>query len=58
MEKKLIMLGIVDEDGYELDNRTYSRKGVCPTQRAGNARITVIRNYGKETGKWEHDKEV
>ena len=47
--KELIMIGIVDTEGYELDNRVYSADGVSPTQRHGNARITVLRKYGKET---------
>ena len=48
MEKTLIMVGIIDEEGYELENRVYARGGISPTQRAGNARINVLRAYGKE----------
>lgn len=49
-KKELIMVGIVDAEGYELDNRVYGRKGSSPTQRHGNARISVLRKYkhGKE----------
>ena len=44
-EKTIIMQGIVDEDGYELDNRVYFRGGCIPTERAGNSRIKVVRKY-------------
>ena len=48
--KKLIMLGILDEEGYESDNRIYGRGGVSPTEKAGNMRIKVVRKYDKERG--------
>ena len=44
-KKELIMVGIVDAEGYELDNRVYSAGGASPTQRHGNARISVLRKY-------------
>lgn len=54
MEKKLDMLGIVDKDGYELENRVYGRWGGCPTERAGNAKISTIRKvkYEKKTNRY------
>ena len=30
MEKKIIMLGVMDSQGYELDNRVYSAGGPYP----------------------------
>lgn len=53
-EKKIIMLGVMDSQGYELDNRVYSAGGALPTQRAGNARITVVRKYEADKKDRQH----
>lgn len=31
MEKKLIMLGVIDEEGFDITNRLYGRGGCSPT---------------------------
>ena len=45
MEKtnKRIVLGMVDENGFEQDNRLYFRGGISPTQRAGNSTILTAK---------------
>lgn len=45
-KKKLRVIGIIDKEGFEIDNRVYDRGG-CPTQRAGNMNTLVIRKYEK-----------
>ena len=45
MGKELKLLGVIDDSGYELENRVYSRGGQCPTLKAGNAKIRTIRHY-------------
>jgi hypothetical protein len=45
--KRCIQIGILDTQGYELDNRVYSRGGCCVTLKAGNAKVKVIRKYEK-----------
>ena len=54
-KKELIMVGVVDAEGYELDNRVYSAVGTSPTQRHGNARISVLRKY--ERGQERHNRD-
>ena len=48
MEKERLMLGIIDEEGYEKDNRVYWVGGCCPTLTCGNALIKVLRKYEKD----------
>lgn len=48
MEKKIIKIGVIDNAGYELDNRVYNRGGVSPTVKAGNARIYIIRKVKED----------
>ena len=45
MEKtfKRTVLGMVDENGFEQDNRLYFRGGCIPTQRAGNSTILTAK---------------
>lgn len=49
MEKNLILLGVIDEEGFELSNRVYARGGNAPTITSGNGKIRVTRRYEKET---------
>ena len=48
MEKKLKLIGIIDKDRFELDNRVYSRGGCNPTLKAGNAHVQIIRRQNNE----------
>jgi len=48
MEKELKLIGIISKDGFEIDNRVYSRGGCNPTLKAGNARVHVIRRRKNE----------
>ena len=49
MEKRLKILGIIDADGYELDNRVYSGGGISPCMTTGNAKKNVVRKYGNRS---------
>lgn len=55
MEKNLIMVGIIDEEGFELSNRVYARGGTAPTITSGNGKIRITRKYEKETN---HSREL
>lgn len=46
MQKKRIVLGMLDTQGFEMVNRVYSGGGVAPTERAQNSEIYVLRRYG------------
>ena len=50
MEKKpkAIMLGLINPEGYELDNRVYFRGGISPTQRVSNAKFKVIKKWKRK----------
>lgn len=48
MEKKCIEIGLLDEKGYEQNNRVYSRGGCSQTVVTANARIKTIRKYEKD----------
>ena len=50
MEKrnKRVVIGILDPNGFEQDNRVYSRGGCCPAERANNSTILVIRKWRDE----------
>lgn len=39
---KLQMLGLLEESGFEQDNRVFYGGGKCPTLRANNARVNVL----------------
>ena len=42
---KCEVIGILDEDGYEKENRVYNGGGLCPTLLVGNASVkTVVNN--------------
>lgn len=42
---KCEVIGILDEEGYEKENRVYNGGGLCPTLLAGDARVkTVVNN--------------
>jgi len=57
MDKKIKKLGIIDADGYELDNRVYARGGVSPTIKAGNARINTVRKaFYRNRSNGQHDR--
>ena len=43
--KRCIQIGIINTQGYELDNRVYSRGGCCVTLKAGNVKVKVVRKY-------------
>lgn len=60
MEKELKILGIIDADGYELDNRVYSGGGIAPCMTSGNVHKKVVRKYAlKELkGKYEASERV
>lgn len=45
MQKKCLLIGLLDTQGYESDQRVYSRGGVAITVKAGNLRTQVIRKY-------------
>lgn len=45
--KKRIVLGMVDENGFEQDNRLYFRGGCSPTERAGNSTILIAKKGSK-----------
>lgn len=53
--KKLIMVGVVDEKGFDMTNRVYSGGGVSPTLRASDSVGMVLRKY--ETDKSERNTE-
>lgn len=46
--KKGIVIGIIDENGFEQENRVYFRGGCSPTSRAGNPKMLTIRRYEKK----------
>lgn len=48
MEKKRIVLGMLDTQGFEMVNRVYSGGGIAPTERAQNSEIYVLKRYDKE----------
>lgn len=48
MGKELTLIGVIDDSGYELENRVYSRGGQSPTLKAGNAKIRTVRRYEKD----------
>jgi DNA (cytosine-5)-methyltransferase 1 len=39
---KAVILGIIDPDGYDKENRVYSGGGCCPTLLVGNGRVKVV----------------
>ena len=41
-QDKLILIGIIDQSGYELENRVYSIQGIAPTVTAGVAKINIL----------------
>ena len=43
--KKLIMLGVLDSNGYELDNRVYFKGGICPCISTITAQKMCVRKY-------------
>ena len=43
--KKLIMVGVVDEKGFDMTNRVYSGGGSSPTLRASDSVGMVLRKY-------------
>ena len=55
MEKRLKILGIIDAEGYELDNRVYSGGGISPCMTTGNAKKNVVRKYTLKELKTEYE---
>ena len=47
-KKKVIISGIENPNGYEVDNRVYDRVGISPTQRAKKPLIKVIKKWKKK----------
>lgn len=45
MQKKCLLIRLLDTQGYVSDQRVYSRGGCAITVKAGNPRIQVIRKY-------------
>lgn len=41
--KKRKVVGVLDEKGFEQDNRVYFRGGCCPELRAANSTVNVLR---------------
>ena len=41
-QDKLILIGIIDQNGYELENRVYSIQGIAPTVTAGGIKINIL----------------
>lgn len=39
---KAVILGIIDPEGYDKENRVYGGGGVCPTLLVGNGRVKVV----------------
>lgn len=39
---KSVIVGIIDPEGYDKENRVYSGGGLCPTLLVGNGRIKVV----------------
>ena len=39
---KAVILGIIDPDGYDKENRVYSGGGCCPTLLVGNGTVKVV----------------
>ena len=48
MQKKCLLIGLLDTQGYESDQRVYSRGGCAITVKAGNLRTQVIRKYERD----------
>lgn len=49
--KKLIMLGVLDSNGYELDNRVYFRGGICPCISTITAQKMCVKKYERDNNK-------
>ena len=45
------MLGVLDNNGYELDNRVYFRGGCCPCISTITAQKMCVRRYETDCGK-------
>ena len=39
---KAVILGIIDPEGYDKENRVYGGEGLCPTLLVGNGRVKVV----------------
>jgi hypothetical protein len=48
---KLIMLGVLDNNGYELDNRVYFRGGIAPCISTITAQKMSVRKYERKNNK-------
>lgn len=48
---KLIMLGVLDNNGYELDNRVYFRGGICPCISTITAQKMCVKKYERDNNK-------
>lgn len=48
MEKRCIQIGMIDLEGFEQNNRVYSRGGCSQTLTTGGARVQIIRKYEKD----------
>ena len=45
------MLGVLDNNGYELDNRVYFKGGICPCISTITAQKMCVRKYERKNNK-------